>query len=60
MIPAEIVQIILIILFFVLWIAEKGKNAKLHHDIKKLEEKNRELEISNASLSGALADRDDR
>lgn len=57
MIPAEIVQISLIILFAVLWLGQKEKARKATNALTDEQEKVRQLELENASLSGALADR---
>lgn len=57
MIPAEIVQVSLILLFAVLWLAQKERTRRATHALTAEQEKVRQLELENANLSGALADR---
>jgi hypothetical protein len=57
MIPAEIVQIALVILFGALWLIEKAKSRTLRHQLEEEKERARTIELENATLSGALAER---
>lgn len=60
MIPAEIVQVALIILFGALWLGQKEKNRRLRKELAAEQERARTLELENATLSGALAERSGR
>jgi hypothetical protein len=57
MIPAEIVQIALVILFGALWLGQKAQNRRLRHELEAEKERARTIELENATLSGALAER---
>jgi hypothetical protein len=59
-IPAEIVQIALIILFGALWLIQKEKNRRLRNALAAEQERARTLELENATLSGALIARPPR
>jgi phage terminase Nu1 subunit (DNA packaging protein) len=56
-IPAEIVQVALILYFAARWLMEKEKTITARKERDDANERVRNLEIENASLSGALADR---
>ena len=57
MIPAEIVQVALIVLFVVLWLVEGARTRAVRKELEAERDKTRQLEVENASLSGALAER---
>lgn len=57
MIPAEIVQVALILYFLARWLMEKEKSHNARHERDTAHARVRELELENASLSGALSDR---
>jgi hypothetical protein len=57
MIPAEIVAALAIAFFAVRWLMGKERNHELRQENDRLKARVQELEVENASLSGALTER---